>query len=198
MILDLALMVAAAGAIGYGLAWLRPDLDLAHVRTGIVSAAVAAAAACVLALTGGDDGLLYLWAGLAPLAVIDAKTRLLPNEGTFTLIALGVFFGIAAGLGAGADRFAGAALGYGAFWLLGAAWRRWRGIDALGLGDAKLFAAIGAGLGWRALPEVALLGALGGIAFALLARKTRGDFIPFGPALALGAFVHAAFGPLIG
>lgn len=85
----------------------------------------------------------------------------------------------------------GAVVGYGL--LRGIAWgyRHWRGVDGLGMGDAKLLAAAGAWLGWEALPSVILIGSLSAllVAFGLhLARRplTLTSRLPFGPALALG------------
>ena len=47
-------------------------------------------------------------------------------------------------------RAFGAACGYTAFWVISWAYRRARGREGLGLGDAKLLAAGGAGLlAWR-------------------------------------------------
>ncbi|MEX2520692.1 MAG: A24 family peptidase, partial [Paracoccaceae bacterium] len=71
---------------------------------------------------------------------------------------------------------------------------------ALGRGDAKLFGAIGAFLGWAALPEAALAGALGGIGFALLRHRSAAAQaeIAFGPALILGALAVVLFGPVFG
>ncbi len=63
--------------------------------------------------------------------------------------------------------------------------------EAMGLGDAKLMAAIGAFLGWRAVLFVLVVGALAGSVFGLsmmaLRRKTQPEHIYFGPFLALGA-----------
>jgi len=69
-------------------------------------------------------------------------------------------------------------------------YRGWRGHDGLGGGDAKLFAAIGAWVGWQPLPFVLLLAALLGIAvvciMTIAGRKVRAqDRLPFGVMLAL-------------
>ena len=62
------------------------------------------------------------------------------------------------------------------------------GKEGMGYGDFKLLAAIGAWLGWQALPAVALLAAAAGLLYALtailLGRRSRRQPIPFGPFLA--------------
>ncbi len=200
-----ALAVIVSVGIGRATAWLRPELDLAPGRTGLASGVIALPLTGLWLLAGpgagqaGDPGVLVLFAGLAPLVWIDARRGILPDQITLPLIALGALLGIAAG--EGASRVAGAAAGWLSLWALGAAWRRLRGIDALGLGDAKLFAAIGAFLGIAALPDAALLGAVIGIVWAgvrgLTAGRARlGEEIPFGPALAAGAAIRWASGPL--
>ena len=89
-----------------------------------------------------------------------------------------------------ADAALGAAVGYSAFAGLAWAYRRLRGHDGLGMGDAKLLAAGGAWLGWEALPAVVLIAAgigLGaaGIGWFAGRRVTRMTRLPFGPSLAL-------------
>jgi leader peptidase (prepilin peptidase) / N-methyltransferase len=68
------------------------------------------------------------------------------------------------------------------------------GQEGLGLGDAKLFAAAGAWLGWQALPMALLIAAVSGLVVALALGKTaRATPLPFGPALALGFWVTWLF-----
>ena len=94
-----------------------------------------------------------------------------------------------------AARVVGAALGYGSLWALGWLWRRYRGEEAMGLGDAKLFAGLGAWLGWTSLAEIAFLAACFGVALGLARGRERE--IPFGPPLALGALVFWVVGPIL-
>lgn len=192
-----ALTVAAAWAICRAVVWRRVELDLRPGPSGLASAALALPLVALWAVADPSArGVLVLFAGLAPLAWIDARRGLLPDEITLPLIALGVFIGIAAG--EGASRAAGAAAGYLALWALGAAWRRLRGVEALGLGDAKLLAGIGAFLGIAALPEVALIAALLGIGWGIAAKGARlSAEIHFGPALAVAAAIRWATGPLL-
>ncbi|MEM7544371.1 MAG: A24 family peptidase [Pseudomonadota bacterium] len=194
--MDLLFMIAGAGAIGGGLAWLRPELDLAPLRTALWSCVIAclpaAPALAGLGQTGG--GVLILFAALAALSVIDAQRHVLPNEVTLPLIAIGLIAGIAVGTAPGLDRLIGAGLAYGLFRLIGEMWIKWRGEDGLGLGDAKLFAGIGAFFGWQALAEVVLAASLATTALLLIRRR---EGTAFGPGLAFGALVWWAVGPLL-
>jgi len=100
-----------------------------------------------------------------------------------------------------ADRVPGAALGY--LFLAGVAWayRRLRGREGLGLGDAKLFAAAGAWVGAFALPSVLLGAAVSALAAAavmvLCGRSlSRSSALPFGPFLAAATWAVWLYGPI--
>jgi leader peptidase (prepilin peptidase)/N-methyltransferase len=71
--------------------------------------------------------------------------------------------------------------------------------EALGGGDVKLMAAFGAVFGWSGLIGSLLIGSfigsLGGGGLLLLKRKKRGDTIPYGPFLCLGAFITSFLPP---
>ena len=84
----------------------------------------------------------------------------------------------------------GAAVGYASLAGFGALYFRLRRREGLGLGDAKLFAAGGAWLGWQALPLVLAVSAVTGLIFALVTRR-RPPAAPvaFGPWLALGIWL---------
>ncbi len=88
------------------------------------------------------------------------------------------------------DHLIGATAAFLLFALLGEGIYRRTGQEALGLGDAKLFGAAGAWLGWQALPSVLLIAAFGGLGFALIMRRrTGGSAIAFGPWITLGFLV---------
>ena len=131
--------------------------------------------------------LLGWW--LLALALIDLRTWRLPDALTLPLIAAGI--GAAAlGLLPTVDllhALAGAAVGYLALAGIGWAYRRLRGRDGLGLGDAKLLAAAGAWLGVESLPWLVLIAAVLGLALALVrTQPVRAETaVPFGPPLAL-------------
>lgn len=140
------------------------------------------------------------WALLA-LGLIDVRFYLLPNVVTFPLIAAGLTVVVMIDATALPAHVFGAALGFGAFWLLSTAYRWLRGRTGLGLGDAKLLAAAGAWLGWQALPSVVLLASFGALGFVLAMalsgrRVDASTRLPFGPFLCAGFWVVWLYGPL--
>jgi len=138
---------------------------------------------------------LALTAALLIIAVVDWRSFRIPDRLSLPLVAAGLVLGWAApGLSGQAgwfpDHLIGAAAAYLLFAALGEVVHRRTGQEALGLGDAKLFAAAGAWLGWQGLPAVLLIASLGGLGFALLARRSHGTVkIAFGPWIALGFLV---------
>lgn len=73
--------------------------------------------------------------------------------------------------------------------------------EAMGGGDVKLAAMIGAFLGWRyiiiSLFLGFFLGALAGIILILSKIKSRDDVVPFGPFIVLGSFITLLWGEQI-
>jgi leader peptidase (prepilin peptidase)/N-methyltransferase len=65
--------------------------------------------------------------------------------------------------------------------------------EAMGFGDVKFIACIGAFLGWQAvlftLFAASIIGSVAGFAGIALARDRAGVRIPFGPFLALGGLL---------
>jgi leader peptidase (prepilin peptidase)/N-methyltransferase len=140
--------------------------------------------------------LLFALAGwlLLTLAVLDARHLWLPDALTLPLAVLGLTLGDWVLPTPLADRAIGAAIGYGGLFLLALGYRHLRGREGLGLGDAKLLGAIGAWLGWQALPLVLLLASLGGLLWAL-ALHLGGRRIDAGTRLPLGTFLCMAVVP---
>jgi leader peptidase (prepilin peptidase)/N-methyltransferase len=125
---------------------------------------------------------VLLYTLLWRLARIDMGTGRLPDLLTLPLLGLGLGWSAWVAGGLPWAALAGAGAGYLLFAGLGWVWWRTRGVEALGLGDAKLYAAGGAWLGWQALPWIALLAA-GTALVAALAGRLDGR-IAFGPWLA--------------
>ncbi|MCX7945464.1 MAG: prepilin peptidase [Hydrogenophilus sp.] len=135
---------------------------------------------------------------LLTLAAIDWETQLLPDQLTQPLLWLGLLLNHSNLFAPLADAVLGAAIGYLLLWSLYWLFKLLTGKEGMGYGDFKLLAALGAWLGWSALPTILLIGAGAGAAFGLLLRLTgrlaSGQPFPFGPFLALGGSV-ALFSP---
>ena len=71
--------------------------------------------------------------------------------------------------------------------------------EAMGFGDVKFLACIGAFLGWKgvifSLFAASITGAVAGIAMLVATRGSSGGRVPFGPYLALGALIWLLGGP---
>jgi leader peptidase (prepilin peptidase)/N-methyltransferase len=94
---------------------------------------------------------------------------------------------------------AGALVGGGSLWLVGAIWKKLRGVDAMGLGDVKMMFGVGALLGWRLAFLSIFLGAFSGalIGVGLIAKQKEKDLqtqIPFGIFLGMGSILAVLFG----
>lgn len=176
------------------ISWRYPLLEAAtsalflasFLRFGISFEAPAAALLCALLLT---------------LAMIDFDHMILPDRLTFPAIALGILlqpFLPWARLwdgpwGAMAGAVLGALVGSGILLAVWAAWYLIRREEGMGLGDAKMLAAIGAFLGWKGVLVSLFFAALAGsvVGLGLMAwsgsgGKTR---LPFGTFLALGGLI---------
>lgn len=133
--------------------------------------------------------LLFSWLLLA-LILIDAQHQLLPDALTLPLLWIGLALNLLEWLPelTLAAAVTGAIAGYLTLMLLAQGYRLLSGKDALGMGDAKLLAALGAWLGWQPLPLLLLMASGSGILWVLLARllfrRSLSSPLPFGPFLA--------------
>jgi leader peptidase (prepilin peptidase) / N-methyltransferase len=137
----------------------------------------------------------FLWTLLA-LAVIDMETLLLPDSLTLGLLWMGLLVALTEARLPLDVAVIGAVAGYVSLAAVAWAYARLAGREGLGLGDAKLLAALGAWLGWTVLPLLVLLASVmallvGGVLMGL-GRADRHTALPFGPFLAL-AGVAALF-----
>lgn len=137
---------------------------------------------------------MALCAALVALAAIDARTMLLPDSINQPLLWAGLLLSLSPyGFVPIADATLGAAVGYGALWLVATVFRLATGKEGMGQGDWKLLAALGAWFGWQALPGIILMASLAGVLVSLVLivarRATRDQAIPFGPYLAAAGIV---------
>lgn len=139
---------------------------------------------------------LFTWLIVA-LTFIDYDTKLLPDQLTLPLLWLGLIVNFNHSIVPLTDALLGAVCGYLFLWSTFWAFKLVTGKEGMGYGDFKLFAALGAWLGWQALPSIILLSACGGLIYALalilLRKQSRQDTIPFGPFLAAAGWVTLVF-----
>jgi leader peptidase (prepilin peptidase) / N-methyltransferase len=176
---------------------------LVEALTGILSACVAwkygfgwpTAAAIVLT-----------WF-LVALTFIDIDHQLLPDNLTLPLVWIGLLLGLW-GPQAGStvplpvdahSSIIGAIAGYLSLWSVYHLFRLLTGKEGMGYGDFKLFAALGAWLGWKMLLPIILfaaaVGAVVGIAMLAIRGRSRSTPIAFGPFLAAAGWLMLMFGP---
>lgn len=167
---------------------------LVELLTAIISAFVAWHFGFSVAAGGA---LLFSWALIA-LIFIDIDHQLLPDTITLPLLWLGLLFNLFTVFADIHSAVIGAIVGYLSLWLVYHGFRLVTGKEGMGYGDFKLLAALGAWMGWQALPMIVLLsslvGALVGISLILLKKQTRENPIPFGPFLTAAGWLALIWG----
>ena len=129
------------------------------------------------------------------LSYIDLRTFRLPDLITLPLIIAGIFFNYfsISGFVDIANSIIGAFIGYGFLWLLNNLYRL--------LKNAKLLAALGAWLGWAALPGILLIasitGVIGGMAYLKWHKQSSRQAFPFGPFLAFAGIIELLWPQII-
>ncbi len=161
--------------------------------------------------------LWYFAASLFALSVIDWEHFILPDRITYPLFAVGLI--LAALI---PDHFAlfqwsppgpwallpslrhsllGALAGGLSLYLIGVLGKAALKKDAMGMGDVKMMAAVGAWMGWPMVLLSIFLGAVAaaavGVALIIVRRAKFGSRIPFGPYLALGSLLCLFWGKMI-
>lgn len=171
------------------------------IRYPIVEA-ISGAACLFLALQFGPTwtmvgAVLLSWALIA-LTLIDFDHQLLPDNITLPLLWLGLLFNVFEVFVSLQDAVIGAMAGYLSLWSVYWLFKLLTGKEGMGYGDFKLLAALGAFMGWQALPMIILLSSLVGAAVGILlivVRKRGRDVpIPFGPYLAAAGWLALVWG----
>ncbi len=156
----------------------------------------------VLSLFGFDVKaclmVLFTW-WLIALFVIDLQAQLLPDQLTLSLLWLGLLVNVSGMFVPLSQAVIGAASGYVVFWLIYWGFKHLTDKEGLGYGDFKLFAALGAWLGWLHLPLVLAIGAgltlfVVGVSWLFNRGTLRGRIVPFGPGLAIAGWLVLLMG----
>jgi leader peptidase (prepilin peptidase) / N-methyltransferase len=145
------------------------------------------------ALRGAAFGTLLLG-----IAMTDARAYIIPDEFSLGGLALGVLFALAAGIGPLGTALLGAAAGFVLLWLVAVLGEWYFKQEAMGGGDVKMMAMVGAFLGWQGTLLTVFLGALiGSLVFVPLSLAGHKKLVPFGIFLAMGAAATYLAGPAI-
>ncbi|MEJ0085366.1 MAG: A24 family peptidase [Pseudomonadota bacterium] len=143
--------------------------------------------------------LAFTWLLIA-LTMIDFDTQYLPDQLTYPLLWLGLIVSLWHPVWApGGDpvgpreSIIGAVAGYLSLWSVYWAFKLLTGKEGMGYGDFKLFAALGAWLGWQMLLPIIVfasgVGAIFGVFVMIRQRKGKDTQLAFGPFLAIAGWL---------
>jgi leader peptidase (prepilin peptidase)/N-methyltransferase len=142
---------------------------------------------------------------LVALTFIDVDTQLLPDSLTLPLMWIGLTLSLWNTQPGTApvptdvhSSIVGALAGYLSLWSVYHLFRLLTGKEGMGYGDFKLFAALGAWLGWKMLLPIILIaaavGAIVGICMLMFRGRDKAAPIAFGPFLAAAGWLMLMFG----
>lgn len=145
---------------------------------------------------------------LIAISMIDIDHQLIPDSIVLPLMWAGLLMSLLHPLPGSLtlyisprDAIVGAAAGYLSLWVVYQLFKLITGKEGMGYGDFKLLAALGAWLGWQALPTIILMsaavGAVIGISLILFRGRDRQLPIPFGPYLAAAGWITMLYGESI-
>jgi leader peptidase (prepilin peptidase)/N-methyltransferase len=178
----------------------RASIGIQYPLVELVTGALFAGAAWLYGPTWLIAPRLLFVCAMIVLFMIDLQHRILPNVITIPGIVVGLVFSLFLPPGL-RDALIGAAACSLLLFGMGEAVSRVLGKEALGFGDVKMIAMMGAFLGWQltlvSLFLASFLGSVIGIGLVAVTRN-RDYEIPLGSFLAIGALAAAAVGqPLL-
>ena len=125
---------------------------------------------------------------LAGIAITDFRAYIIPDEFTLGGLVLGLMLAAFSGWNALLWAAIGAAAGFALLWTVGYLGTLAFKKEAMGGGDIKMMAMVGAFVGWQGVLLTVFLGAfLGTLIFVPIHLFNRDKLVPFGIFLALGA-----------
>jgi leader peptidase (prepilin peptidase)/N-methyltransferase len=134
---------------------------------------------------------------LIVLFMIDLEHQILPDAITLPGIVAGLVLSVALPPGP-LMSLLGVLIGGGVLWGIAELWYRLRHVEAMGFGDVKMLAMVGAWLGLKlVLMTFVLSSMLGGLVGVVLLATRRADMatkVPFGTMLAVAALVASLYG----
>lgn len=180
----------------------RAPIPARYPLTELASGLFAVLAALAFGPTPHFLAAVFFSTLLLVLSLIDLATYLLPDmltlPGAGAALLCSLLLPPHWTLGIGwQSALAGGLLGGGGLWAVAALYRRIRGVDGMGLGDAKLLLLVGALLGPAAVGITLFGGALFSLPAGILAARKGGmqARLPFGPFLCAAAALYLLAGP---
>lgn len=131
--------------------------------------------------------LTLLISTLITATVIDIEHKLIPDECNTIALACALLLQIHTNNLH--NSVLGMMAGYGLVYTLNWLYLVFRDKEGIGLGDAKLLAALGAWLGLLHLPALLLCASVSGILYTVLSKRSYLDYIAFGPFLTISALL---------
>lgn len=179
----------------------KVKISLRYPIVELVTALLSVWVVFSLGLTVQAGLVLVLTWSLLVLTMIDIDHHLLPDNMTLPLMWLGLLANTQGYFTDLNSAVLGAVAGYLSLWSVFWLFKLVTGKEGMGFGDFKLLAALGAWMGWQALPVIIILssmvGAAIGIAGILILGKDKNKPIPFGPYLAIAGWIAFFWGDAI-
>ena len=186
----------------------RASISVRYPLVEIGTAALAAVAAWRFGFGWEAAMAVTMTFALISVSMIDFDHQIIPDTIVMPLLWIGLSLSLFHPLGgaetlfiAPQDAIIGAIAGYLSLWTVYQLFKLITGKEGMGYGDFKLLAALGAWLGWQALPTIilmsAVVGAAVGIALIVFRGRDRQLPIPFGPYLAAAGWIAMLYGESI-
>ncbi len=178
----------------------KKPISLQYPLVELLTAVLTVAFVYRYGLTVWTFGVLLAVYFLIILSVIDLQLMIIPDRFSLGLIVLGLAFAwcnpnfsgawwqkeLWSLCGAGVGLVGVLAIALIGTWIFGK--------EAMGGGDVKLMAGVGAFVGWQGVITTVMMGSFFGLLYALVMMifkgKKKSDAIPFGPFLSLGALIN--------
>ncbi len=134
---------------------------------------------------------------------IDLENFIIPDSLNFTIMGLALLKNFLPNFNTSLiheidQSIIGGMVGYLSIWLIIFLYKTIKKIDGMGLGDAKLMAAIGFLFGWQSVPFVLFVSSILGLIFVIPSlikkQKNMRTEIPFGPFIILACLIYFAYG----